>query len=138
MDCSSQKVFRLCDVIEQEAEDHIAEYATKKVELDTTVCTGSGYIFELAQDTNIMFSDIEFKQPTHFKENSCELFGACLVLEGKIDVVLPDEETRFTLSKDKAMFFVSHNSRCEFLYQQGWSEIYQLLCAERNDVSASG
>ncbi len=106
-DSYSQQVFRICDVVENEGNTNIADYATQKVELDETVCVGSGYVFELAKDTTVMFSDLYFKQPTRFKETSKGIFGACLVLEGQLDIVAPHSDTVFTASKDKALFFFS-------------------------------
>jgi len=118
-DSYSQQVFRICDVVENEGNTNIADYATQKVELDETVCVGSGYVFELAKDTTVMFSDLYFKQPTRFKETSKGIFGACLVLEGQLDIVVPHSDTVFTASKDKALFFLCHNSDCEFRYPKG-------------------
>ncbi len=118
-DCHSQKVFRLCDVIENEESNNIAEYATKKVELDEKICIGSGYLFELAKDTTIAFSDLEFQQPICFKESGQGMFGACLVLDGQLEITVPQKNTTFTVCKDKALFFISHNSDCEFRYPKG-------------------
>ncbi len=117
VDRCAQSFFKMCDVLENIDEHRLAEYATTKVELDESMCLGSGYILELAPDMTITFSDVTFKTPTRFKEKALDYFGACLVLEGEVNIQIPGQNAALILNKEKALFFVCHEGELEFRYQ---------------------
>lgn len=111
-----QSAFKMCEVFDDESSNRLAEYATTKVELDESICSGQGYIVELAPGMNITYSDVIFKQPTQFKEVAVDYFGACLAIEGEVEIKVSGETESIVIDKDRALFFVCHQGELEFLY----------------------
>lgn len=111
-----ESAFKMLTGYEGGGENRLAEYATTKVELDEEVCIGHGYIVELAPGFNITYSDVIFKHPTSFTESAQDYFGACLAIEGQVEVKVSGEPDSITINKDKALFFVCHQGDLEFRY----------------------
>ncbi len=83
------------------------------------MCLGHGYIVELAPGLNITYSDVTFHHPTSFKEAAQDYFGACLAIEGEVEVLVSGKSESIIIDKDKALFFVCH--------QGSWSFVMALL-----------
>ncbi|MEZ9233786.1 helix-turn-helix domain-containing protein [Vibrio amylolyticus] len=111
-----QSAFKMCEGFEGGGENRLADYATTKVELDENVCLGHGYIVELAPGLNITYSDVTFNSPTSFKEVAQDYFGACLAIEGEVEILVSGEKESIIIDKDKALFFVCHEGELEFRY----------------------
>lgn len=111
-----ESAFKMCTGYEGGGENRLADYATTKVELDEEVCLGHGYIVELAPGLNITYSDVTFKHPTCFTEAAQDYFGACLAIEGEVEVRVSGESESIIIDKDKALFFVCHQGELEFRY----------------------
>ncbi|MCG7497365.1 AraC family transcriptional regulator [Vibrio sp. Of7-15] len=111
-----QSAFKMCEGFEGGGENRLADYATTKVELDENMCLGHGYIVELAPGLNITYSDVTFHHPTSFKEAAQDYFGACLAIEGEVEVLVSGKSESIIIDKDKALFFVCHQGELEFRY----------------------
>ncbi|WP_260260749.1 helix-turn-helix domain-containing protein [Vibrio intestinalis] len=108
--------FRMYDILDCAQDDQLAQFATSKVTLEESVCDGAGYIFDLAEGMSVTLSDVTFKVPTRFKEQAQDFYGACLILQGEMDLVVPEQAKAITITRERALFFVCQGGEFEFHY----------------------
>lgn len=118
-----ESTFKMFTGYEGGGENRLADYATTKVELDENVCLGHGYIVELYSGLNITYSDVTFNQPTSFTESAKDYYGACLVIEGCVEVRVSQGSEPITIDKNKALFFVCHEGELEFRYDTSCTKL---------------